>query len=961
VVENVEQPGPRPLPPSDLARAARKRGTLRRVRLADRAAALTITIGGLSVIVAVLGMLVFLASEVVPLFYRGDATQRLSGQAEISGNVLFGMTDEYLGLATVVLDGGDAATIELSTGKVLNRVPLVPEGAELSAWSFSRGDGAFAFGYADGRVQTGTLGYAASFLTADERSDAVNALAAGGRLAQGRGYVERVQLDQFRLVEPNIVVGDPVSIESGTGPIVAMDYRLSSASQWLVATREDGTAVFNLVRVTTPLGGGKPRMRFSSYPFTLALPDGRSAPDWTFLTGDGSNVLMLWKDGLVQRYAVLRDDEGEYTAAAADSTSMTSRGGGGPVKVVSASMILGSKTLVAGLDDGRTIGLFVARDEAAYTPDRRKMVIAHEHDLALAGSGPVVELGIGQRDRSYAAADEKGHLFVRNMTSGKVIVDLDEASSSPTTFLDIAPKNDGLMAMFADGSYTVWDMDPKHSEASWGALFGRVWYEGAAEPEYVYQSSSGDDAAEPKLSITPLIFGTLKATLYAMLFAVPLAVLAAIYTSEMLHPTVRNRVKPVIEAMASLPSVVLGFIAAMVIAPLARDWIDTILASFVVVPFTVLIAAHAWQMLPVRLTSRLRSFQHMALVAAAVGVGFLVAVPIGGAAERLLFRPSDGDVLVLAGSYEPVPDELKPAWVANRANLDDQLSRRLREQGLYFRDGRVVRPAGSLSDPAVQAVVKANKLDRADFRLWLDGVIGSPFPGWMILMIPPAACIAFYSKSRFIEPLVHRVQTLRFGFPAAAAEMAMLIVIGLGSLGVAAGMAAILSALGADARDLFFGPFNQRNTLVVGIIMGFAVIPIIYTISEDALSSVSPALRSASLGAGATRWQTAIRVVMPVAASGIFSAIMIGLGRAAGETMIVLMATGNTPSMDWSMFSGFRTLSANIATELPEAPVGGTHYRVLFLCGLVLFAMTAVVNTAAELIRQRFRKRAAGL
>lgn len=88
---------------------------------------------------------------------------------------------------------------------------------------------------------------------------------------------------------------------------------------------------------------------------------------------------------------------------------------------------------------------------------------------------------------------------------------------------------------------------------------------------------------------------------------------------------------------------------------------------------------------------------------------------------------------------------------------------------------------------------------------------------------------------------------------------------------------------------------------------------------------------------------------------------MIGLGRAVGETMIVVMATGNTPSMDWNIFSGFRTLSANVAVELPEASQGSTHYRVLFLCGFVLFVMTFAINTSAELIRQYFRRRNAAL
>jgi phosphate transport system permease protein len=170
--------------------------------------------------------------------------------------------------------------------------------------------------------------------------------------------------------------------------------------------------------------------------------------------------------------------------------------------------------------------------------------------------------------------------------------------------------------------------------------------------------------------------------------------------------------------------------------------------------------------------------------------------------------------------------------------------------------------------------------------------------------------------------------------------------------------ALVLNALGFDPRGSVVGTYIQRNALVVGFMMGFAVIPIIYTIADDALTSVPEHLRSASLGCGATRWQTASRIIIPTAMSGLFSAVMVGLGRAVGETMIVLMAAGNTPVLDLNFFNGFRTLSANIAVELPEAARNSTHYRVLFLAALTLFAMTFVLNTVAEAIRMRFRKRA---
>jgi len=154
------------------------------------------------------------------------------------------------------------------------------------------------------------------------------------------------------------------------------------------------------------------------------------------------------------------------------------------------------------------------------------------------------------------------------------------------------------------------------------------------------------------------------------------------------------------------------------------------------------------------------------------------------------------------------------------------------------------------------------------------------------------------------------------------------------------------------------GTYVQRNSLVGWFVMGFAIIPLIYTLADDALSAVPDHLRSASLGAGATTWQTTMRIVIPTAMSGLFSAVMIGLGRAVGETMIVLMASGGTPVLNMNIFEGFRTLSQNIAVELPEAARGSTHYRTLFLAALVLFLMTFLVNTIAEVVRLRYRKRA---
>ncbi len=365
------------------------------------------------------------------------------------------------------------------------------------------------------------------------------------------------------------------------------------------------------------------------------------------------------------------------------------------------------------------------------------------------------------------------------------------------------PKADGVIGVSAQASLTEWALDNPHPEITLGTLFGKVWYEGYPKPEYVWQSTGGTDDFEAKFSLTPLVYGTLKGTFYALLIAVPLALLAALYVSEFMHPAVKGYVKPVVEIMAALPSVVLGFLAGLWLAPMIERVVPGLFLLPLVVPLFILATLLGWHRLPVAVRGRFRTGTEVFLLIPVVVVAVWVAFALGGLVEAIL----------LGGNYR----------------------------------------------------------------------------GWL------------------------------------------------------------LSALGLT--------YDQRNSLVVGIAMGFAVIPIIFTIAEDSLANVPQHLRAGSLALGATRWQTAIRIVLPTASPGIFSAIMIGFGRAVGETMIVLMATGNTPVMDWSIFNGFRALSANIAVELPEAPEGGTLFRVLFLAAFLLFCLTFAVNTVAELVRLRLRRR----
>jgi phosphate transport system permease protein len=226
------------------------------------------------------------------------------------------------------------------------------------------------------------------------------------------------------------------------------------------------------------------------------------------------------------------------------------------------------------------------------------------------------------------------------------------------------------------------------------------------------------------------------------------------------------------------------------------------------------------------------------------------------------------------------------------------------------------------------------------------------------LFFVPALAATFFSYKWWIQPRLEARFVERSRFRQAVGQLLRGLIILAVSAGSSAALAALAQWLGLDPRDSLVGTYAQRNTLIVGFAMGFAVIPIIYTISEDALSAVPEHLRGAALGCGATKWQVAVRVIVPTAASGIFSAVMVGLGRAVGETMIVVMAAGNTPLLDINPFTGLRALSATIAVELPEAVKDGTLYRTLFLAALVLFGMTFVINTIAEVVRMHFRKRA---
>ncbi|MDT3711515.1 MAG: ABC transporter permease subunit [Pseudomonadaceae bacterium] len=466
-------------------------------------------------------------------------------------------------------------------------------------------------------------------------------------------------------------------------------------------------------------------------------------------------------------------------------------------EITAVSPLLGGISLMIGDSKGGIGQWFMVRgaDGSAELRNVRNFTLA---------DSPVSQILPEERRKGFLALDRAGTLGIFHSTAHRTL--LKEQVADGAALAALSPRATRLLVESPQGLQRF-VVDNPHPEISWSSLWGKVWYESYAEPDYVWQSTSANTDFEPKLSLAPLAFGTLKAAFYAMLLAAPLAICAAFYTAYFMAPALRRKIKPVIELMEALPTVILGFFAGLFLAPFLENHLPGIFSLLLLMPLGILFAAWSWSRLPERVR---------------------LGVPEGW--EALLLIP----VVLLVG-------------------------------------------VGSL---AISGHLE-NWLFGGDMRLWLSNDLGIPF--------------------------------------------------------------------------------DQRNALVVGLAMGFAVIPTIYSIAEDAVFSVPKSLTLGSLALGATPWQTLTRVVLLTASPGIFSALMIGMGRAVGETMIVLMATGNTPIMEANIFEGMRTLAANVAVEMPESEVGGTHYRVLFLAALVLLMFTFVMNTLAELIRQRLRGKYASL
>ncbi|MBI3010342.1 MAG: ABC transporter permease subunit [Candidatus Omnitrophica bacterium] len=726
-------------------------------RRIDRLASSLISLSGMGIICAVLGIGVFLILETLPLFIGPRVQAALERQLSLEDTAFWLLVDEHQQVALALNKSPQLSLIPLTANGSITQIPVPDLGKErLSAVFASSNTSDIALATEQGKVWIGTIGLKTVF-EATERF---------------------IRYD----VEPMAV------IEAAPGlRIDHIVWRAAGQGGLLVAVAE-GFVIVTRLTIQRPLIGPARKTLDS---FALSRPSSDEARITGLLMDEKATQLLLsTSSGMIERWHL-----GTNESERIETVAVASQG-----SIRAMAYLLGDRSVVVGGEDGSLSSWSLVRDETSSDGWRLKRIHSFRaHPTA------VVTISPSSRDKCFITVSADGVSRLHYMTSERTLARW-QAGALPLA-ADFAPKGNGFLMIGTDGVLRQWHIHNPHPEFSWRSLFGKIQYEGYEQPEYIWQSTGGTDDFEPKFSLIPLIFGTLKGTFYALLLAVPLALFGALYCSQFLEKRLRSPIKSTIELMAALPSVVLGFVAGVVLSSLVQRHIVSVLILPVVLPLVAvsgMFLAHS-KMFPAA-EAFIRRHEFWVLIFWVV-VGLVMASCVGPWVERLFFK--------------------------------------------------------------------------GDFEAWL----------------------------------------LQFG----------------------------------GSR------YDQRNALVVGWAIGFAVIPIIFTICEDAFSAVPSHLVGASLACGASAWQTAWRVVLPAAGSGVFSAIMIGFGRAVGETMIVLMATGNTPVMDWSIFNGFRALSANIAVEIPEAPYGGTLYRILFVSALILFSMTFIVNTVAELIRLRLRRQLQGL
>lgn len=735
------------------------RSMSRRLR-ADTLFKYLMSVGGIGVIIAVSAIFFYLASVVVPLFMPPTIERQtqfaLPGNAAEPTAAFSGEEQREIG-TRLGTDGG-VTFFRFDTGETLHSTAVVvPPAARITSFALGeRSNFSSAYGLSDGRVVVAKQVYQVSFP------------------------------DGKRLITPSIeypLGAEPVQVDPQGGAIAQLSVQHSDDGTTIAAQTGDGRLLVSAVTVTSNLMTGETSSEVEQS--EIASPP--IGVRQLLIESKQRQLLVLHGERELTRYSIADKSNPRLL----ETVRLAEEG----ERVSLIAMLSGGFSIVVGTDGGKLSQWFPVRQES------NVFALTKIRDFDPMPSA-VTALTPEFFRKGFIAGDAQGNLGSYFATSRRTLF-VEKLSDQALSVLAVPPRGNGYLAQDTGGRVYSAVVHNDYPEVSFHSLWEKVWYESYEEPDYVWQSSAANSDFEPKFSLTPLTFGTVKAASYAMLVSVPLALLGAIFTAYFMSPRMRTIVKPTIEVMEALPTVILGFLAGLWLAPLVENNLAGVLLSIVFLPVCMVGAAYLYHLLPDGMKER---------VAPGWEAAFMLPV------LALMF------------------------W-------------------LFFQIGHPIEAA----------------------------FFGGDMPGWL------------------------------------SNEMGI--------------------------------SYEQRNSLVVGIAMGFAVTPTIFSIAEDAIFTVPKHLTSGSLALGATPWQTLIGVVLLTASPGIFSAVMIGLGRAVGETMIVLMATGNTAVMDFSLFSGFRTLSANIGVEMPEAGVGETHYRLLFLSALVLFGFTFVVNTVAELVRQRMREK----
>ena len=463
-----------------MAAASSRIGRLRRI---DRAAVLVITLGGIGVVVAVLGILVFVASEAIPLF----RSARVTGVGKTQ-------------IPTAVPPGDAAANLRaVGVDEYQKYLYTVEPAGQVAFFRVESGERAF-----DVKVP----GVEQATVTSSSRTVTGHHVAAG--LSDGRASLMQVQYEpQY---EGATLKDLTVTVKSGA--IVVVDPRKRPLRQISYIDQDGQRYVAGLVGDTE---------------IAYTWNDGSGDKQATLQTPHRIRQIRLGRNG-----SLLAGTEAGlvYHWEIADTPRLTDASPVSTTPITALEWMLGGNSWIAAAED-RSLSAWLRTEVGEGT---QGMARAHTYAPQAA---PVVGIGLSGRERSFATAGRDGEIVLRHMTSERVLATV--AAAGPVTAIVISPKADALLAL--EGTrLDRYVLDNPHPEVSLRVLFGKVWYEGYSQPAYVWQSTGASDEIEPKFSLVPLIFGTIKGTVYAMLFAIPLAVLAALYTSQFADPSLRAKI-----------------------------------------------------------------------------------------------------------------------------------------------------------------------------------------------------------------------------------------------------------------------------------------------------------------------------------------------------------------------------------------------------------------------------------